>query len=76
MNYMYVGIVPPERRFRNIRHTQCLKKGNSLLLTSTRNTNGLDVGKRLLKVGVTGTQEAEQNNVLNGKLKAITIYKG
>lgn len=40
-----------------------------------KNTNGISVGKSALKIGISGTMEFEQN-VLNKKLKAITIYTG
>ena len=38
-----------------------------------RNTNGIEVAKGALKAGLTGTMEMEQN-YLNHKFKAITIY--
>ena len=40
-----------------------------------RNTNGYEVGRSALKAGISGTIEVEQN-VLNNKFKAITIYLG
>ena len=38
-----------------------------------RNTNGYEVAKSARKAGISGTMEVEQN-VLNDKFKAITIY--
>lgn len=40
-----------------------------------RNTNGYEVAKSAARAGISGTMEVEQN-VLNDKFKAITIYFG
>ena len=46
-----------------------------LLLFLPRNTNGSYLGQSFLKIGCHGVIEMEQN-VLNGKLKTITVYAG
>lgn len=40
-----------------------------------RNTNGLELGRSASRVGISGVVEMEQN-VLNHKFKAITVYAG
>lgn len=53
----------------------CLGRDGPIAYFLPKNTNGIELGKSVLKAGYCGPLVMEQN-VLNGKLKTITAYIG